>query len=147
MMVMKGRINFIYFLIGGLIMVEACNTDPSGKNGEASNLSVSTTPYPKGQELYNSTCKVCHQENGEGVPNTFPPLAKSDYLLSDKSRAIRQVIHGSNGEIKVNGVSYNGIMPPQVLTDEEVAEVLNYVLHSWGNNGPVISKEEVESLH
>ena len=34
----------------------------------------------KGKEVFAKTCIACHQANGQGVPNAFPPLAKSDYL-------------------------------------------------------------------
>lgn len=99
--------------------------------------------YAKGEEVYNQACQACHQDNGEGLPNAFPPLAKSDYLLANKVRAINQVIKGSTGEITVNGLKYNSTMPPVNLTDDQISNVLNYILHSWGNDGEVITVEEV----
>ena len=100
--------------------------------------------YLKGKDIFKQNCQACHQTNGEGLPNTFPPLAKSDYLLADKARSIKQVIKGSSGEITVNGQKFNSTMPPQNLTDEQIADVLNYILHSWGNNGEIITAEEVK---
>lgn len=98
-----------------------------------------------GLEVYNSICMACHQANGEGIPGAFPPLANSDYLLADKTRAIKQVLNGSEGEITVNGVAFNGVMPGQkeALNDQQVADVLTYVLNSWGNNGGVVTADEV----
>ncbi|MGE0568383.1 MAG: cytochrome c [Bacteroidia bacterium] len=104
-----------------------------------------SNPYAKGEEIYKRTCQACHQANGEGLPNAFPPLAKSDYLLADKARAINQIIMGSTGEITVNGQKYNSTMPPQNLSDEEVADVLNYVLHNWENDGELVTAEEVKT--
>lgn len=101
--------------------------------------------YAKGEDIYKRTCAACHQANGEGILSTFPPLANSDYLLADKKRAIVQIIKGSSGEIIVNGVKYNSTMPPQNLNNEDIVEVLNYVLHSWGNNGETITLEDVNS--
>lgn len=103
------------------------------------------TKYAKGEEVYKRTCAACHQANGEGLANSFPPLAKSDYLLADKARSIKQIISGSSGEIIVNGQKYNSTMPPQNLTDEQIADVLNYVLNSWGNNGGEVTLEEVKA--
>ena len=40
------------------------------------------------------TCFACHQAEGQGIPNAFPPLAKSDYLNADVDRAIGIVLHG-----------------------------------------------------
>jgi len=86
-----------------------------------------------GKTVYAKTCLACHQDNGLGIANAFPPLAKSDYLNADAGRAIDVVLHGKTGEITVNGQKYNGVMPAQVLSDEEIANVLSYVYASWGN--------------
>ncbi|MET0516675.1 MAG: copper-containing nitrite reductase, partial [Nitrospiraceae bacterium] len=57
----------------------------------------------KGGTLYKTYCMGCHQAEGQGIPGTFPPLAKSDYLMADKSRAIETVLNGLTGPIEVNG--------------------------------------------
>ena len=86
-----------------------------------------------GQTVYMRLCFACHQADGKGIPGIFPPLANSDYLLEDVDRAINVVLRGMEGEIVVNGVTYNQVMPPQNLDNAETAHVLNYVLNSWGN--------------
>jgi nitrite reductase (NO-forming) len=101
----------------------------------------------KGKRVYMQTCFACHQPEGQGLPNVFPPLAKSDYLMEDKARAIRGVIKGMSGEIIVNGQKYVGVMPPVMLTDEQVAHVLTFVRNSWGNNGDIVTVEEVKKVH
>lgn len=97
-----------------------------------------------GKKLYMQACFACHQANGEGIANAFPPLAQADYLNADENRAIDALIHGLSGEITVNGKKYNSIMPSQQLTDDEVASVLTYVYNSWGNNGSEITSEMVK---
>ncbi|HEY7490688.1 MAG TPA: cytochrome c, partial [Candidatus Tectomicrobia bacterium] len=90
------------------------------------------------------TCAVCHQTNGQGLPQVFPPLAGSDFLMADKARSIRIVLQGMSGPIMVNGTKYDSVMPPIVqLTDEQVANVLTYVRNSWGNIGEAVSPDEV----
>lgn len=96
-----------------------------------------------GKTMYMQACFACHQSNGEGIPNAFPPLANSDYLNDDVNLAIDAVIHGLSGEIKVNGKTYNSIMPAQQLSDEEVANVLTYVYNNWDNNGTLVTPEMV----
>ena len=100
----------------------------------------------KGQEVYNSYCMSCHMSEGEGIPGAFPPLAGADYLMEDKERSIRVVMYGLEGEIVVNGTTYNSVMTPMGLTDEEVAHVLNYIRNSWGNEGEVVTFEEVKAV-
>ncbi len=83
---------------------------------------------------------------GEGIAGVYPPLAGSDYLMQDKQRSIRLVMHGMSGEIEVNGQKYNNQMPDLNLTDEEVTHVLNYVRNSWGNQGDVVTFDEVKAI-
>lgn len=100
-----------------------------------------------GKQLFTGTCSVCHQANGEGLAGVFPPLAKSDYLAADPKQMIEVVLHGLSGPIKVNGTEYNSVMPPMSqLTDDEVANILTYVLNSWDNPGGQISKADVASV-
>ncbi len=97
-----------------------------------------------GKQLFAGTCSVCHQANGEGLPNVFPPLAKSSLLAADPKRAMTIVTHGLTGKVTVNGHEYDSVMPPMSqLTDDEVANILTYVLNSWGNPGGQFSKDEV----
>ena len=103
-----------------------------------------------GKQIYTKTCFACHQANGEGIANAFPPLAKSDYLNADVKRAIGIVLNGKTGEITVNGNKYNSIMTKQTLTDDEIADVLTYVYNSWGNNKANVQTttvQEVRSSH
>lgn len=98
----------------------------------------------RGQLLYAANCVACHQATGVGIPNAFPPLAKSDYLNADKARAIRTVIGGLEGKIAVNGAEFNGVMPAWSFSDEEVANVLTYVYSQWGNSGLEVTPAEVK---
>jgi mono/diheme cytochrome c family protein len=99
----------------------------------------------RGKEVYNSQCITCHMEKGEGLEGAFPPLAKSDYLMADKKRAVKQILEGVSGDMVVNGVTYNGEMPAIDLTDEQVSDVLNYVRNSWGNKGGAVTPTEVKA--
>ncbi|WP_431135167.1 copper-containing nitrite reductase [Psychroserpens mesophilus] len=96
-----------------------------------------------GKQAYMQTCFACHQAEGQGVPNAFPPLAKSDYLNADVDRAIGAVLNGLTGEITVNGEKYNSVMTRQMLSPDEIANVLTYVYNSWENSGKVVTKEMV----
>jgi nitrite reductase (NO-forming) len=97
-----------------------------------------------GERVYNTNCAACHMKEGQGVPKVFPPLAKSDYLNSDKQRAIKILLNGLSGEITVNGEKYNNVMPHLELSDDDVANVLTYVYNKWGNNGFEVALEEVK---
>jgi nitrite reductase (NO-forming) len=104
------------------------------------------SPYAAGKTIYQKTCIACHQADGKGMQGTYPPLAGSDYLLADKYRAIRQVIKGSSNKITVNGNDYQGVMTPQGLDDSDIAQVLNYVYHSFGNDGFTVTSADAKAV-
>ena len=102
------------------------------------------TQAAAGEALFKGTCSVCHQPTGQGLPNVFPPLAKSDFLMADKQRSIEVVLKGLTGPVTVNGKTYNSVMPPMSqLRDDEVANILTYVRNAWGNKGEQVSAAEV----
>jgi nitrite reductase (NO-forming) len=99
----------------------------------------------KGKQIYMQNCFACHLPTGEGMANVFPPLAKADYLMADRERAIRIVLKGMSGPVTVNGKTYNNVMPPQAeaLSEEQIADVLTYVTNSWGNSSAPFTVDEV----
>jgi nitrite reductase (NO-forming) len=99
----------------------------------------------RGEEIYINYCLSCHMDKGQGIESVYPPLAKSDYLMADKKRAIRQVLYGANGEMVVNGKTYNLEMTGFDLNDQEVSDVLNYIRNSWGNKGEPVKPVEVKA--
>jgi nitrite reductase (NO-forming) len=107
---------------------------------------VAGTQMDLGKNVYMQTCFICHQPNGQGIPNQIPPLAGLDFLKVNKAEVIRMVIQGRSGEVVVNGKKYNGIMIPQGnLTDEQIANVLTYIRSSWGNAGDAVTPDEVHN--
>ena len=101
----------------------------------------------RGSEIYGDFCVTCHLQAGEGVSGAFPPLANSDYLQENREASIRGVKYGQQGELIVNGERYNSVMAPMGLEDEEIADVMNYVMNSFGNSSDkIVTKEEVAAI-
>ena len=99
----------------------------------------------RGKDVYIAQCLTCHLEKGEGIEDVYPPLAKADYLMTDKKRSIEQVLYGARGEMKVNGKTYNAEMSTFDLTDQQASDVLNYIRNSFGNKGSAVTPEEVKA--
>ena len=99
-----------------------------------------------GKKVYETSCMNCHMQDGKGLEGVFPPVAQSDFLKKSSNEIIDVLIKGQSGEIKVNGVTYNGVMPSvEYLSDQEVADVLNYIQNSWGNkNAKPVLPEQVK---
>lgn len=101
----------------------------------------------RGKGIYEEFCITCHRADGTGFGKMYPPLANSDFLKNNRTASIRGVKYGMSGEITVNGNKYNKKMAPLGLTDEEVRDVMNYIMNSWGNQGErPITLQEVSSI-
>jgi nitrite reductase (NO-forming) len=130
----------IYLPEGGTVQ-----TLPEEEKAPARDLTLAER-IEEGGQLYAKSCFACHQGNGQGIPNAFPPLAQSDYLNADVDRAIRTILYGLTGEITVNGEVYNSAMPAQGLSDDQVASVLSYVYNNWGNSKAEVTPEMVAKV-
>jgi len=102
----------------------------------------------RGKLLYEDFCVRCHMPDGKGQKDIIPPIAKSDFLFKHMEESIKALKFGGiDGEIIVNGVKYNSRMEKMGLYDDEIADIMNYTLNSWGNKYDKIIKEDyVKSL-
>jgi nitrite reductase (NO-forming) len=116
----------------------------SNPTAETARTLTKAEQITQGKNVYESNCLACHQADGEGIPNAFPPLAKSDFLNADHNRAIDILLHGRSGPITVNGKNYDSVMPAIALNSEQIANALTYVLNSFGNNGGQVTPAQVD---
>jgi len=78
-----------------------------------------------GEELFNNVCRGCHMPDALGASGagSYPSLAKNQNLQSS-GYPITLVVRGQRG------------MPPfgDMMNDDQVAAVVNYVRTHFGNN-------------
>ena len=100
-----------------------------------------------GAALYNQDCAACHQMAGTGVPGAFPPLASNKIVQGDPNFLSRVALYGLQGQVTVNGQSYNGAMPAfaSSLTDDEISQILTYIRSSWGNSASAVASSVVST--
>jgi nitrite reductase (NO-forming) len=133
--------------LGDKVMAEDLSIVSDIATAQRSGMVTREQQIQAGMVLYNGTCSVCHQQNGEGLEGVFPPLANSDYLVADRRRAVEIVLNGLSGPVTVNGVGYSSVMPAMSqLNDDEIANILTFALNSWGNEGGVVTNDEVAGI-
>ncbi|MDZ7706415.1 MAG: cytochrome c [Trueperaceae bacterium] len=114
-------------------------TEPPPEPPEASaDDAPETMADVDGAQVYATSCASCHGAEGAGVPGGFPPLAghAADLAAADRSYLVDVLLYGLNGQITVDGTSYNGVMPGwQQLSDASLAAVLNHVVIAWDEDG------------
>ena len=88
------------------------------------------TTLKAGATLYVDNCSGCHQAQGTGMPGVFPPLAGNGAVIAAEPNDILKVvlfgIPAQNGYIAMP--AFGG-----QLSDQQVADLANYVRNSWGN--------------
>jgi nitrite reductase (NO-forming) len=97
----------------------------------------------KGESLYAQNCLACHMVQGRGVPGVFPPLFDSDYLQARNDKGIGIILDGLQGEIVVNGNTYNNIMPAMHMSDDDIASVMTYIFNELNNGGGLVQAADV----
>ena len=118
-----------------LVRIRAALTFASEAPDELSEEEVSmNSAIGRGALVYQSTCVACHQTDGRGLASLAPPLGDPKWLGRDDAELIQIVIGGISGKIEVEGKDWDLIMPPWAhLSDQEVADVLTYVLGTFGS--------------
>ena len=85
-----------------------------------------------GEDVYGRNCVGCHQPDGRGTTGNFPPLA-GNANVQDAAYVEDVIRNGKQGELVVEGVTYDGAMPAfGQLSDEEIAAVVDYVQNRLG---------------
>lgn len=98
----------------------------------------------RGQKIFTEKCLMCHQPNGTGVPQVYPPLVQSDWLKDKREAVVKVLCEGLSGPVDVAGQHFDNLMPAQILDDQQVADVLTYAANSWGNENPAFTLDEVK---
>jgi glucose/arabinose dehydrogenase len=97
-----------------------------------------------GARLYQTYCAACHQGDGRGDGERIPPVARTRWVEGNTPRLISVVLFGLQGEIEVEGTTYNGVMPANAfLTDEQVSQLLTFLRQNFGNHERGVTAAEV----
>ena len=87
--------------------------------------------YRRAAKLYVDNCATCHQPHGTGIAGAIPPLLGNPAVTALEPYNILAVVL----EGLPKGGQY-GVMPSFAgrLSNEEIADLANYVRTSWGNH-------------
>ena len=111
--------------------------------------------FPRGAALFRSVCQTCHGADGNGVTSLAPPLNKSEWVTGEMNRLISIVLYGLTGPVSVNSKLYkapeiNGDMPGifenQEMSDDDIADLLNFIRNSWNNKASKITANDIVAI-
>ncbi|MBK7371763.1 MAG: PQQ-dependent sugar dehydrogenase [Saprospiraceae bacterium] len=127
-----------------LVAMEARKSRSYIKTPDEVNDNLQRGDRLKGSILYQTYCKSCHQQDGKGDNNRYPPLAESEWVKGDVDQLIDIVLNGRQGPIKVNDKTYQGIMPKNdLLDDHAIASIITYIRAGFKNRMPGVDAKDV----
>ncbi|WP_036627325.1 c-type cytochrome [Pantoea sp. AS-PWVM4] len=122
---------------------------PPGSNnsGKGWQYQHDDAPATLGSQTYMARCSSCHGPDGRGQAPWIPPLAGATSMQVDTASSINVLLNGS-ARVVADGVPDAYRMPPyrKQLTDQEAADVLNFIRSSWGNQGEKTDAQAVGEL-
>lgn len=132
---------------GAAAAAVAPSVAPTG-GGAGVGLTSGAGQIAHGEALFTANCAACHQAGGEGLPGVFPPL-KGNAAVNDTDATlhIHTVLYGAHG-LTISGVKYPSVMPPfgPQLSDQDVADLIDYERGAWGNHGRSVKAEDVKKV-
>lgn len=144
----------VIYTFGILLITLSCKSDNRSNDDVSSFPQTTYKPsfeiqksIKRGAELYNNYCAQCHLGTGAGIANIFPPVNQADWLYEKRKQSIHAIKYGLSGPIVVNEQAYDNLMPNLYLEDQQVADVMNYMLTAWDNQmSEPVTLEEVKAV-
>ena len=102
----------------------------------------------RGAAVYIDNCAACHRTDGNGYTRVFPALAGNPVLQSeDPTSLIHIVLKGAT--LPATHTAPSTFTMPAFdwrLSDQEVADVVNFIRTSWGNQAGEVKATDVKGL-
>jgi len=98
-----------------------------------------------GEAMYEHACVACHEKDGSSAPRIYPPLPGNALLQSaDPTSTLRIILDGAQ-TVTTPRAPNKGSMPAYAKqwTDQQIADVTNYIRNSWGNAAPLVTADQV----
>ncbi|WP_409283381.1 c-type cytochrome [Pseudomonas protegens] len=101
-----------------------------------------------GAAVYIDNCAACHRTDGHGYTRVFPALAGNPVLQSADATSLIHIVLKGGTLPATHSAPSTFSMPPFAwrLSDQEVADVVNFIRSSWGNQASAVQPGDVAAL-
>lgn len=101
-----------------------------------------------GAAVYIDNCAACHRTDGKGYTRVFPALAGNPVLQSADATSLIHIVLKGGTLPATHSAPSTFTMPPFAwrLSDQEVADVVNFIRGSWGNQASAVKAGDVAAL-
>lgn len=139
---------FWFVLVSCFELPLPLSADATPSNPIRQTTDTTNAPAVPGKQLYGRYCEQCHQADGLGVAERFPPLVGSEWVTGPSRTVIRIILNGLEGPISVAGRNFDGVMPAgrNQLSDREIAAIATFLRQWESNQAPAVSAAEVREI-
>jgi mono/diheme cytochrome c family protein len=101
-----------------------------------------------GAAVYLDNCAACHRTDGQGYARVFPALAGNPVVTGDDATSLIHIVLKGDTLPSTRLAPSSFTMPPFAwrLSDQEIADVVNFIRNSWGNQARAVDAERVKQL-
>ena len=101
-----------------------------------------------GAGVYIDNCAACHRTDGQGYARVFPALAGNPVLQTEDASSLIHIVLAGGTLPATHTAPSTFTMPAFAwrLSDQEVADVVNFIRTSWGNQGSAVSAGDVRQM-
>nr|BFD38774.1 cytochrome c [Pseudomonas sp. FFPRI_1] len=101
-----------------------------------------------GAAVYIDNCAACHRTDGHGYTRVFPALAGNPVLQSADATSLIHIVLKGGTLPATHSAPSTFTMPAFAwrLSDQEVADVVNFIRSSWGNQASAVKPGDVAAL-
>ena len=120
---------------------------PASSTPQAAGFVMDKTRHDRAALRYEVDCSACHGLSGEGITGMVPAFAGNGAMQNDPTNMIHALLDGARAPHTADRPTSAG-MPAfsWKLNDQEMADVLNYVRNSWGNQAAEVKASQVADL-
>lgn len=113
----------------------------------AKNLQAREYDSP-GALTYAQQCMSCHLATGQGHAPYLPPLAGNPIIVDPHPESLINIVLNGTPRIVVDGMPDAYRMPQYrvLLSDQEIADSVNFIRNSWGNKADPVTADKVREL-
>jgi len=103
-------------------------------------FSCHQTKFPFGERIFLSQCADCHMDDGQGLSALYPSL-KTETIVARINELPCIIKNGLN-----DTSSLIQMLPMPHLSDVEITNVMNYILHDLNRSPHEVYLPEVQKL-
>lgn len=120
---------------------------PTEAPAQISKINRLTQDHPEGKTVYNNQCAACHGFEGEGKPNIAPAM-QSNATLNRPSvyNSVAVLLRGIPTQTYNETTAFYKMDSFESLTDQEMADLINYMRAAWTDMPADIDADQVEDI-